>query len=472
MSVTNVMKSGFRKMVLLCFGVLFLALFSSGCATASVRDVAAGSGREDIIEEVPDIVTGDIQEGIEKHIARQVALGDGYFRIPFEGEELQLDLVRVHTEYLATLGPTRHFACVDMVGADGEFYDIDFFMEGPRGDMKVTEATVHKINGRPLYVWAQAEDKSWGRVPADEASNELLGILEGEDKFLFRYETVLPAIKKEAKIWIPLAQSNDFQRVRVVSIEAPEGYQTLTDGVYGNTALFFTARPQDSGKTIVIHYDVARLEKSAYAGDPEEAERYLAPDLKVPNAEGIQADADQIVMGKEGDLMRARALYDHVIDVMDYKRCGVGWGRGDVSHARSFLSGNCTDFHSYFIAMARSVGIPARFAIGFSIPSERNEGAIEGYHCWAEFFADGKWWPVDISEANKFTALSMYYFGHHPANRFEFTRGRDLVFDPGPASGPINFLAYPVMEIDGEAQQAKIVFGFERRQEGLSLIVP
>jgi type II secretory pathway component PulF len=30
--------------------------------------------------------------------------------------------------------------------------------------------------------------------------------------------------------------------------------------------------------------------------------------------------------------------------------------------------------------------------------------------------------PVDISEANKYTALSTYYFGHNPANRFELSR--------------------------------------------------
>ena len=37
---------------------------------------------------------------------------------------------------------------------------------------------------------------------------------------------------------------------------------------------------------------------------------------------------------------------------------------------------------------------------------------------------------MDISEADKYTALSMYYFGHHPANRFEFSHGRDLAPDP------------------------------------------
>ena len=113
-------------------------------------------------------------------------------------------------------------------------------------------------------------------------------------------------------------------------------------------------------------------------------------------------------------------------------------------------SGNCSDFHAYFIALARSVGIPARFAIGAAIPSERNDGGIDGYHCWAEFFAEGKWVPVDISEADKNSSLADYYFGHQPANRFELSKGRDLVVDPEPASGPINLLAYPVLEVNGK----------------------
>jgi hypothetical protein len=58
----------------------------------------------------------------------------------------------------------------------------------------------------------------------------------------------------------------------------------------------------------------------------------------------------------------------------------------------------------------------------------------------------------------------MYYFGHHPANRFEFTRGRDLVVTPGPDSGPINFLAYPLLEVDGEPQKVKTLFLFKREQ--------
>jgi len=131
-------------------------------------------------------------------------------------------------------------------------------------------------------------------------------------------------------------------------------------------------------------------------------------------------------------------------------------------YACNARSGNCSDFHAYFIALARAAGIPARFAIGAAIPSERNDGGIDGYHCWAEFFADGKWVPVDISEADKNSSLADYYFGHHPANRFEFSKGRDLVVEPEPASGPINFLAYPVMEINGQPIKVQTEFLFRR----------
>jgi transglutaminase-like putative cysteine protease len=171
------------------------------------------------------------------------------------------------------------------------------------------------------------------------------------------------------------------------------------------------------------------------------------------------------VKGRKTALEKGRALYDHVLDRMKYDKSGTGWGRGDAIYACDAKTGNCTDFHAYFIALARSIGIPARFAIGFTIPAETNEGKIAGYHCWGEFYAEGKWVPVDISEADKAPELADYYFGHHPANRFEVTRGRDLVVDPAPSASPINFLVYPLVEVDGKHVQAQTEFSFRRVKE-------
>ena len=114
------------------------------------------------------------------------------------------------------------------------------------------------------------------------------------------------------------------------------------------------------------------------------------------------------------------------------------------------LSGTPTDPGNY------------RFTIGATIPADKNEGKIEGYHCWAEFLADGQWVPVDISEAWKNPKLADYYFDHNPANRFELTKGRDLVIDPEPESGPINFLVYPLLEMNGEVVKPETTFEFRR----------
>ena len=71
---------------------------------------------------VPNVVTAEIQAGIEKHIEERTREGDGYFRFSAGDRELALRLVRVHTEYLANLGPGRHFACVDLVDTEGDVY--------------------------------------------------------------------------------------------------------------------------------------------------------------------------------------------------------------------------------------------------------------------------------------------------------------------------------------------------------------
>jgi len=39
------------------------------------------------------------------------------------------------------------------------------------------------------------------------------------------------------------------------------------------------------------------------------------------------------------------------------------------------------------------------------------------------------------------------------------------VVEPGPASGPINFLAYPLIEIEGKPAKAQILFSFKRPLE-------
>jgi transglutaminase-like putative cysteine protease len=414
------------------------------------------------VKTIQKVSIDEIESGIKSFIQKKTEEHGGFFEVSDRGKDFRMKLVRVHTEYLANLGPESHFACVDLADEGGDVYDVDFFLSGKPGAMEVTETSVHKLNGKPYYAWKQQKDKTWNRVPVKDAATRLLGVVEGTDSFEFYYRVVLPEIKGQANMWIPIATSNAYQQVEILTMSVPMEYQLIKDKDYHNTILYLEPSGLHSNKSIEIAYSVKRMERGpAEEAGPVDA-RYLTENRLMPVGGRFAEVAKNAVQGRDvNDLMKARALYDYIIDNMRYMKYG-NYGKGDSNYACDVRTGNCSEFHSFFISLARSSGIPARFAIGASIPSERNEGGIDGYHCWAEFYAEGKWWPIDISEANKYTALATYYFGHHPANRIEFSRGRDLQVEPAPASGPINFLAYPLLEINGKEAVAKTTFMFKR----------
>jgi len=169
----------------------------------------------------------------------------------------------------------------------------------------------------------------------------------------------------------------------------------------------------------------------------------------------IRAIAPRETAGKDTVVARARALYDWVFAHMEYDKSVPGWGLGDIPYCLRVGKGNCTDFHTLFIALARASGIPARWNMGFPLAygDGRSPAAesipVQGYHCWAEFYAPGAGWvPVDISEARKHPELRDYFFGHVSGDRILFTRLRGQPLEPG-SSDPRNYFIYPVARADG-----------------------
>ena len=442
--------------------ILCLLIALASCNSPSKEETKEASGKT-----VKKVSIEEIETGIKTYIDTETKKEDGYFHVRDEARELRMKLVRVHTEYLSNLGPKRHFACVDLADVSGDVYDVDFFLEGEPGSMQVTETSVHKLNGKPFYSWKQREDKTWHRVPVEGASTDLLGVIEGRDNFEFHYEAQLPEINGPARMWVPIPTSDEYQTIELISLKAPGTQKFVKDKENNNSILYLELGPEHSRQTLEIIYAVERTEKGPFIATELVTEKYLQRNTLIPVGGRFKKIAEEAIGEKRKDskLMQARALYDYIIDNMRYMKYG-DYGKGDAVYACDTKTGNCSEFHSFFISLARSVGIPARFAIGASIPSDRNEGGIDGYHCWAEFYADGKWWPVDISEGNKYTALATYYFGHHPANRIELNKGRDLQVEPSPESGPINFLAFPLLEVGGKVVKTKNAFSFVRKAAG------
>jgi len=445
-------------------GAFLLLLLLAACQPSGRQQGEATAQEADTAQSVPHLVNADIEAGIRGHIRQRAENNEGLFPLQTDSHDLKLELVRVHTEYLARLGPERAFACVDLAARNGDVYDVDFFMEGRAGDFQITQTTVHKHNGQPYYLWQQRPgDGTWQRVPVAEASDTLMGVIHGTDRFEFRYQVALPALDDSARLWLPIPQSGRFQDVKLLEKQLPGKLRRLKDQSGKNEAFLLSLGPAPGEQQLDLRYQVQRKEKQPYAAPRPTSDLLQATPL-LPASEELKRQVDSALQGlaMAGPLQQARALYDYVIDHMSYIK-NQNYGTGDAQHACTSGVGNCSEFHSYFIALARNAGIPARFAIGAGIPAHRDEGAINGYHCWAEFYAEGKWWPFDISEADKFSALSTYYFGRHPANRITLSEGRQLRFDPAPLGEAIPFFAYPVLVEKGQKKPVSYTrFSFQR----------
>lgn len=292
--------------------------------------------------------------------------------------------------------------------------------------------------------------------------------------FTFHYAfTVknLPAGNK-VRVWIPKAQSDAYQEIRIVSAQGDLPLKETSESNYGNRIYYAETSTAQPELHFDIEYDVIRRERVALGQtsphvlpvslSSTEKQQDLQPDVLVP-VTGLPADlAAKVTQGKSEPLDKARAIYDYVFNTMRYDKTGTGWGRGDVLYACDAKKGNCTDFHSLFIAMARSQGIPARFEIGFPLPPDKHSAEIAGYHCWSDFYFDGKGWiPVDISEAWKHPEKRDYFFGSHDVNRMQFSMGRDLRLSPAQEGKPLNYFVYPYVEVDGrEYPNVSLAFSF------------
>ncbi len=293
--------------------------------------------------------------------------------------------------------------------------------------------------------------------------------------FTLTYRATVRDIPKSAKsveLWLPWPQTDRNQTIHRVTVDAPGPMTIGRETRLGTQCLHVSARPADGILTVTLAIEATRTENSGSSEPLREQDRadYLAPEPLVPLNGPVKELALDATRGLTTDFEKARAIYDKVRGMMKYDKNGTGWGRGDALFACDAKRGNCTDFHALIIGMARSVGIPARFAIGLPLPATRGTGEILGYHCWAELYVtDRGWVPVDASEAAKAPGKRDYFFGHHDENRLELSRGRHLILEPAQHGAPINFFVYPYAEIDGkpfEAIDRKFTFADRARREG------
>lgn len=257
------------------------------------------------------------------------------------------------------------------------------------------------------------------------------------------------------RLWLPVPAEGASQRVTSLAVEAPWPHR-ITSTDLGNRFAYVEIPAAATRGSIVLR---ATVERDPYAGLPaaevregsvDDPQHFRGSARKIPLDGVIRRLAEQESAGRETPAAKIRGFYEYVVRTMQYSKQGEGWGEGDAVWACASKYGNCTDFHSVFIGMARSQGIPARFVMGFPIVPDEPAGQVSGYHCWTEAWDPERGWlPLDASEARK-SGRTEDYFGRLPSDRVAFTMGRDLVLAPPQAGEPLNYMIYPYAEVDGE----------------------
>lgn len=288
--------------------------------------------------------------------------------------------------------------------------------------------------------------------------------------FSFDYGVTINGVTKgdEVRIWLPIPRNeHGVQNTKMVSSTLPgEGKETREEK-YGNRMIYRSLKADsDEPISASVTYEIQRQEVKgleqpgkAPALGADRERLYLSANRRVP-IKGIPLTWNRNL---KDVVETARDIYERVDAHVRYDKSKPGYGNGDVMWVCDSKFGNCTDFHSLFISMARASNIPARFEIGFPLPTDKTTGTIGGYHCWANFYThDHEWVPVDISEADKHPELKEYYFGSLTPDRVSFTVGRDIDLAPKQSGEPLNYFVYPYVEINGKkATKEQLALKFE-----------
>lgn len=311
------------------------------------------------------------------------------------------------------------------------------------------------------------------------ASPAFAELKEREAEITFKINLNVPADVKEVRLWIPYPVSNRNQTVEDVKFSG----NYTNAGVYkenehGNTALYSEWGGPKGEKILTYSYKVKRKEavakdfpKSESTLSKDEFKEYLKSTSRGPVTGKVKETAERITKGKETILEKSRAIYDWIINNMyrdpDIKGCGTG----EVERLLEALGGKCGDIHSVYVALARSVGVPAREAFGIRIPKGKEGDMTKAQHCWAEFYLPGYGWvPVDPADVRKYMLENKvsdlkeikdvvdYFFGAVNEGRIAYGIGRDITLNPPQKDGKLNYFMYPYAEADGKAMDD--LFGF------------
>ncbi|PBC72005.1 transglutaminase superfamily protein [Streptomyces sp. TLI_235] len=249
------------------------------------------------------------------------------------------------------------------------------------GEMYLRIGALDEFNG---VDWRFSQQKLQQRpdpLPKPEGLSSAIAVTQATTEV-----SISPNLRTE---WLPLPYP-----ASKVSVPGSWKYDPETRTVIGT----------DGQKTDGLKYEVTSLdvrptaEQLRSAGPPpgDLSGRYLQLPNTLPPE--VAKTAQSVTAGKSNAFDRAVALQEWFTSPQFHYDTDIEAGTGTAAILK-FLQdkrGFCVHFASTMAAMARTLGIPARVAIGFT-PGSSNDGATyvvrsTNYHAWPELYFAGTGW--------------------------------------------------------------------------------
>jgi len=292
-----------------------------------------------------------------------------------------------------------------------------------------------------------------------------------------------------SRTWVPLplVLTNDWQQSISNSWTGNAAQASIhSDGKYGAAMVYaewgagerspmleVTSRVMTRDRAV----DLSRPGRSGGRLTAAELAFYTAPTDLIPTDGIVRDTARDATKGAHGDVEKARAIYEWVVEntFRDPKTRGCGWGDIKSMLESKNLGGKCGDLNAMFVGLARAAGVPARDVYGVRVAKSKHGykslGAgspdiSKAQHCRAEFFAQGYGWvPVDPADVRKVmleepprnlpindpkvVAARKRLFGSWEMNWMAYNTGHDIKL-PGSSGPKLPYLMYVNAESGGE----------------------
>ena len=207
-------------------------------------------------------------------------------------------------------------------------------------------------------------------------------------------------IEQLGAVWLPEA----FEPRSLVSTTVDVGNSDISYEPSSSTLIVGRSLASANGLSYTVTSALPRFDPEVLKTIPLDA----VPDTPVDSYTSLPSDfsprvrdlADQVTAGAGSGYEQALALQSFFRDGNFFYDANVNPGHSG-NRIEEFLSsrrGYCEQFAGTYAAMARSVGLPARVAVGFTVgeadPDDPNLYRVEGRHAhaWPEVFLPSVGW--------------------------------------------------------------------------------